>query len=272
MGGRLLRRWLNDPLLDVKEINERLDAVSELKDNMMLRGDVVDTLKKVYDIERLSAKMTYGNANARDMITLRNSLEKLPEVKNILSTCMSPKLKQLYEDLDELQDVYELINKSIIDDPPMTIKDGGIIKLGYNTEIDKLKTATTEGKNWIVKLEAEEKEKTGIKNLKVGYNKVFGYYIEVSKSFVSQVPDRFIRKQTLTNGERYITEELKNLEGQILGAEEKVVNLEYEEFVKIREQIAKNVKRLQKTANVVSTLDVLSAFAHHVHQVCRRRG
>ena len=161
MGGRLLRRWLNDPLLDVKEINERLDAVSELKDNMMLRGDVVDTLKKVYDIERLSAKMTYGNANARDMITLRNSLEKLPEVKNILSTCMSPKLKQLYEDLDELQDVYELINKSIIDDPPMTIKDGGIIKLGYNAEIDKLKTATTEGKNWIVKLEAEEKEKTG---------------------------------------------------------------------------------------------------------------
>ena len=261
MGGRLLRRWLNDPLLDVKEINERLDAVSELKDNMMLRGDVVDTLKKVYDIERLSAKMTYGNANARDMITLRNSLEKLPEVKNILSTCMSPKLKQLYEDLDELQDVYELINKSIIDDPPMTIKDGGIIKLGYNAEIDKLKTATTEGKNWIVKLEAEEKEKTGIKNLKVGYNKVFGYYIEVSKSFVSQVPDRFIRKQTLTTGERYITEELKNLEGQILGAEEKVVNLEYEEFVKIREQIAKNVKRLQKTANVVSTLDVLSAFA-----------
>ena len=245
MGGRLLRRWLNDPLLDVKEINERLDAVSELKDNMMLRGDVVDTLKKVYDIERLSAKMTYGNANARDMITLRNSLEKLPEVKNILSTCMSPKLKQLYEDLDELQDVYELINKSIIDDPPMTIKDGGIIKLGYNAEIDKLKTATTEGKNWIVKLEAEEKEKTGIKNLKVGYNKVFGYYIEVSKSFVSQVPDRFIRKQTLTTGERYITEELKNLEGQILGAEEKVVNLEYEEFVKIREQIAKNVKKLQ---------------------------
>ena len=160
MGGRLLRRWLNDPLLDVKEINERLDAVSELKDNMMLRGDVVDTLKKVYDIERLSAKMTYGNANARDMITLRNSLEKLPEVKNILSTCMSPKLKQLYEDLDELQDVYELINKSIIDDPPMTIKDGGIIKLGYNAEIDKLKTATTEGKNWIVKLEAEEKEKS----------------------------------------------------------------------------------------------------------------
>ena len=261
MGGRLLRRWLNDPLLDVKEINERLDAVSELKDNMMLRGDVVDTLKKVYDIERLSAKMTYGNANARDMITLRNSLEKLPEVKNILSTCMSPKLKQLYEDLDELQDVYELINKSIIDDPPMTIKDGGIIKLGYNAEIDKLKTATTEGKNWIVKLEAEEKEKTGIKNLKVGYNKVFGYYIEVSKSFVSQVPDRFIRKQTLTTGERYITDELKEIESTILGAQDKVVNLEYEIFTKIRDEISNHIVRLQKSSNAVATVDTLNSLA-----------
>ena len=253
MGGRLLRRWLNDPLLDVNEINERLEAVKELKENMMFRGDVTDTLKKVYDIERLAAKMTYGNANARDMITLKNSLEKLPQVKSALSVATSSKLKQLYNDLDELQDIHELIEKSIIEDPPMTIKDGGIIKMGYDEEIDKLKTATTEGKNWIIKLEAEEKEKTGIKTLKIGYNKVFGYYFEVSKSLVSQVPDRFIRKQTLTTGERYITEELKNLEGQILGAEEKVVNLEYDEFVKIREEIAKNVKRLQKTATAVST-------------------
>ena len=261
MGGRLLRRWLNDPLLEVKEIQERLDAVKELKDNMMLRGEITDTLKKVYDIERLAGKMTYGNANARDMITLKNSLERLPEVKNVLAMCQSHKLKELYENLDELKDVFALIEKSIVEDPPMTIKDGGIIKLGYDEEIDTLKKASTEGKTWLAKLEADEKEKTGIKTLKVGYNKVFGYYIEVSKSFVSQVPDRFIRKQTLTTGERYITEELKNLEGQILGAEEKVVNLEYEEFVKIREQIAKNVKRLQKTANVVSTLDVLSSFA-----------
>ena len=261
MGGRLLRRWLNDPLLDVKEIQERLEAVKELKDNMILRGDTTETLKKVYDIERLSGKMAYGNANARDMITLKNSLEKLPAVKQVLSQCNSKKLKELYENIDELQDIYELIEKSIVDDPPMGIKDGGIIKLGYDEEIDKLKTATTQGKNWIIKLEAEEKEKTGIKTLKIGYNKVFGYYIEVSKSFIPQVPDRFIRKQTLTNGERYITEELKNLENQILGAEEKVVNLEYNEFVKIREEIAKNIKRLQKTANVVSTLDVLSSFA-----------
>ena len=261
MGGRLLRRWLNDPLIDTKEIQERLEAVEELKDNIMIRGDITETLRKVYDIERLSGKMTYGNANARDMITLRNSLEKLPEVKQVLSQCQTPKLKELYENLDELQDMHKLIVDSIVEDPPLTIKEGGIIKLGYDEEIDKLKTATTEGKNWIIKLEAEEKEKTGIKNLKVGYNKVFGYYIEVSKSYIPQVPDRFVRKQTLTNGERYITEELKNLENQILGAEDKVVNLEYNEFVKIREEIAKNIKRLQKTANIVSTLDVLTTFA-----------
>ena len=261
MGGRLLRRWLNDPLLEVKDIQERLDAVKELKDNMMLRGEITDTLKKVYDIERLAGKMTYGNANARDMITLKNSLERLPEVKNVLAMCQSHKLKELYENLDELKDVFALIEKSIVEDPPMTIKDGGIIKLGYDSEIDTLKRASTEGKTWLAKLEADEKEKTGIKTLKVGYNKVFGYYIEVSKSFVSQVPERFIRKQTLTTGERYITEELKTIENQILGAEEKVVNLEYNAFVEIRTEIAKNIKRLQKTANVVSTLDVLSSFA-----------
>lgn len=261
MGGRLLRRWLNDPLLEVKDIQERLDAVKELKDNMMLRGEITDTLKKVYDIERLAGKMTYGNANARDMITLKNSLERLPEVKKVLAMCQSHKLKELYENLDELKDVFALIEKSIVEDPPMTIKDGGIIKLGYDSEIDTLKRASTEGKTWLAKLEADEKEKTGIKTLKVGYNKVFGYYIEVSKSFVSQVPERFIRKQTLTTGERYITEELKTIENQILGAEEKVVNLEYNAFVEIRTEIAKNIKRLQKTANVVSTLDVLSSFA-----------
>ena len=261
MGGRLLRRWLNDPLIDVEAINKRLDAVQELKDNMMLRGDVIESLKKVYDIERLAGKMAYGSANARDMVTLKNSLVKLPEVKQNLSQCKSELLKELYENLDELQDIYQLIDKAIEDDPPMTITDGGIIKMGYNPEIDKLKTAQTEGKNWLVQLEAKEKEETGIKNLKVGFNKVFGYYIEVTKSNLSQVPDRYIRKQTLTNGERYITEELKNLEDQILGAEEKVISLEHDTFIKIRDEISKNIKRLQKTSEVVSTLDVLSDFA-----------
>ena len=261
MGGRLLRRWLNDPLIDVKEINKRLNAVKELKDDLMLRGEIIENLKKVYDIERLAGKMAYGNANARDMVTLKNSLMKLPEVKQILTNCKSELLKELYENLDELQDIYQLIETSIVDDPPMTIKDGGIIKLGYDEEIDKLKTAQTEGKNWLIALEAEEKEKTGIKNLKIGFNKVFGYFIEVTKSNLDQVPERYIRKQTLTNAERYITEELKNLENQILGAEERVVNLEYNAFTEIREEIAKNVKRLQTTSEVISTVDVLSSFA-----------
>ena len=261
MGGRALRRWLNDPLIDTLEINRRLESVKELKDDVILRGDVIENLKKVYDIERLAGKMAYGNANARDMITLKNSLSKLPDLKKVLANVNSSMLKDLYENLDELQDIYELVDRSIVEDPPMTVKDGGIIKLGYNEEIDKLKTATTEGKNWIIQLEAEEREKTGIKNLKVGFNKVFGYFIEVTKSNLDQVPERFVRKQTLTNAERFITEDLKNLENQILGAEEKVVNLEYNAFVQIRDKIAKNVKRLQKSANIVSTLDVLTSFA-----------
>ncbi len=261
MGGRLLRRWLNDPLIDVAEINKRLNSVKELKNDMILRGDITENLKKVYDIERLAGKMAYGNANARDMITLKNSLQKLPDLKQTLSNCNSVMLTELYNSIDELKDIYELIEKAIVDDPPMTVKDGGIIKLGYDEEIDKLKTATTQGKNWIIELEAEEREKTGIKNLKVGFNKVFGYYIEVTKSNLNQVPDRYIRKQTLTNAERFITEELKNLENQILGAEEKVVNLEYNAFVQIREEISKNIKRLQTSAMAVSTLDVLTSFA-----------
>lgn len=261
MGGRALRRWLGDPLVDVLEINQRLDAVKELKDDVMLRGEVTDNLKKVYDIERLAGKMAYGNANARDMVTLKNSLLKLPEVKKSLVNCKSERLKEIAENLDELQDIYQLIDGAIVDDPPMTIKDGGIIKMGYDEEIDTLKTAQIEGKNWLVQLELDEREKTGIKNLKVGFNKVFGYFIEVTKSYLSQVPDRFVRKQTLANAERYITEELKNLENQILGAEEKVVNLEYEAFIQIREQIAKNIKRLQKTSEMIATLDVLTSFA-----------
>ncbi len=261
MGSRLLRRWINDPLIDTIEINKRLTAVKELKTSLMLRGDIVESLKKVYDIERLAGKMAYGNANARDMITLKNSLAKLPKLKEILKQTKSPMLQTLYLELDELQDIYKLIENAIVEDPPMGVKDGGIIKLGYNEEIDKLKTATTEGKNWIIKLEAEEREKTGIKNLKVGFNKVFGYFIEVTKSNLSQVPERFIRKQTLTNAERYITEELKNLENQILGAEEKVVILEYNAFVKIREQIAQNIKRLQQTSEAIASLDVLTSFA-----------
>ena len=261
MGGRLLRRWINDPLLNVEEINERLDAVKELKDNMMLRGDIQELLKKVYDIERLAGKISYGNANARDMISLRNSLSNLPELKQILSMASSPLLKKLYERLDELKDIYSLIEKAIVDEPPISVKEGGIIKRGYNELIDEYRSASTEGKNWIIALEAKEKEKTGIKNLKVGYTKVFGYYIEITRSFLNMVPEDYIRKQTLTGAERFITEELKAIEDKILGSEEKVVALEYEEFSKIRTEIARNIERLQNSASSIANVDVLLSLA-----------
>ena len=261
MGGRLLRRWLNNPLINPKQISKRLEAVSELKDNIILRGEITDSLKKVYDIERLAGKIAYGSANARDLISLKNSAKQLPEIKRILSEAKSSLIVDLYSELDILEEVYEIIDKTIVEEPPISVKEGGLIKLGFNEEVDKLKTATTDGKNWIVQLEAEERKKTGIKGLRVGFNKVFGYYIEVTKSNISLVPDRYIRKQTLTNGERYITEELKNLENQILGAEEKVVNLEYNIFVEVRDQIEKQVERLQKSANIIATLDCLCSFA-----------
>ena len=261
MGGRLLRRWLNNPLIDSKQICKRLDAVTELKDNIILRGDIVDNLKKVYDIERLAGKIAYGSANGRDLISLKNSAKQLPEIKKILSEAKSSMLTELFSELDTLDDIYKLIDKTIVEEPPISVKEGGLIKLGFNEEVDKLKTATTDGKKWIVQLEVEEREKTGIKGLKVGFNKVFGYYIEVTKSNISLVPDRYIRKQTLTNGERYITEELKNLENQILGAEEKVINLEYNIFVEVRDKIEKEVERLQKSAEKIATLDCLCSFA-----------
>ncbi len=261
MGGRLLRRWLNNPLIEAKQINKRLDAVSELKNNIILRGDITDALKKVYDIERLAGKISYGSANGRDLISLKSSAKQLPEVKKILSQAKSSMLVELFSELDTLEDIYELIDKTIVDDPPISVKEGGLIKLGYDEEIDKLKTATTDGKNWIIQLEAEEREKTGIKGLKVGFNKVFGYFIEVTKSNISLVPDRYIRKQTLANGERYITEELKNLENQILGAEEKVINLEYNIFTEVRDTIKAQTERVQKAAGIIATLDGLCSLA-----------
>ena len=261
MGGRLLRRWISDPLIEVKEINERLDAVEELKNDIILRGEITESLKGVYDIERLAGKISYGNANARDLNALKASSSKLPAIKKLLENSNSKMLKKLYESLDTLDDLYELIDKAIVDEPPILITEGGVIKLGFNEEIDELKKAMTDGKTWLVELEAKEKEETGIKGLKVGFNKVFGYYIEVTKSNLSLVPDRYIRKQTLTGGERYITEELKELESKVLGAEEKVVALEYNEFVKIREYIKTQITRLQRSAMAISKLDVLCSFA-----------
>ena len=261
MGGRLLRKWINEPLIDVAEINKRLNAVEELRDNLIFRGDIIDSLKRIYDIERLVGKIAYGNTNARDMISLKNSLKQLPYLKRILATSKSELLQNIYLSLDELEDIHDLIEKAIVEDPPIAITEGGIIKLGYNEEVDELKNAGVQGKNWLIELEVKEKEETGIKNLKVGFNKVFGYFFEVTKSYLNLVPDRYIRKQTLANCERYITEELNELESKILGAEEKVVDLEYKLFIEIRNKIATNIERLQKASNIVSILDVLTSFA-----------
>ena len=261
MGGRLLRRWIEKPLMSIEDIHDRLNGVKELKDAVMTRGEIKDVLKKVYDIERLTGKVAYGTINARDLISLKNSLMQLPELKHLIETADSNIIKTLYKQMDLLEDVSKLIDDAIIDDPPMLIKEGGIIKSSYDEDVNRLRTASTEGKSWVLALEAKEREATGIKNLKVGYNKVFGYYIEVSKGNVSLVPDRYIRKQTLANGERYITDELKEIESTILGAQDKVVNLEYEIFIKIRDQIAGQIRRLQQTSNSVATLDVLASLA-----------
>ena len=261
MGGRLLRRWLNDPLIDVTRINKRLETVKELKENIILRGDIVESLKKVYDIERLAGKISYGSANGRDLISLKNSAKQLPDIKRTLENTQSQLLKKIYNDLDTLDDIYELIEKSIEDEPPISVKEGYLIKKGYNDEIDHLKEATTNGKTWVLELEAREREETGIKGLKIGFNKVFGYFIEVTKSNLSLVPDRYIRKQTLTNCERYITEDLKKIENEILGAEEKVISLEYDAFCEIRKQIENEITRVQNTATVIATLDTLTSFA-----------
>ena len=261
MGGRLLRRWINEPLVDTDEINLREEAVEELKNNIILRGELIRNLKYVYDIERLAGKISYGNCNARDLVSLKNSLKQVPEIKKMLNDVKSTMLKDLYTNLDECEDLTNLIDNAIVDEPPITIKEGGIIKKGYNKEIDEYKEASTEGKKWLLDLEIKEKEQTGIKNLKVGFNKVFGYFFEVTKSYLNLVPDRYIRKQTLANCERYITEELNEIENKILGSEEKVIDLEYELFIKIKEHLAKNIIRLQKTANIVAILDTLSSFA-----------
>ncbi len=261
MGGRLLRKWLEKPLMNIDDIHDRLYGVKELKNAVMTRGEIREVLKKVYDIERLAGKVAYGTINARDLISLKNSLLQLPELKKQIETADSNIIQNLYTQMDLLEDITSLIDSAIIDDPPIAIKEGGIIKSSYSEDVNKLRLASTEGKNWIVSLEAKEREATGIKNLKVGYNKVFGYYIEVTKGNLSLVPDSYIRKQTLTNGERFVTNELKEMESTILGAQDKIVNLEYEIFVAIREQIGKEIKRLQQTSNAVATLDVLATLA-----------
>ena len=268
MGGRLIRRWINDPLVNVDDINARLDAVEEIKNDLLLSDRIVKSLKSIYDIERLAGKISYGTVNARDLISLKNSIMQLPNLKETIKNVNSEFLKNIDSELDILSDIYELIEASIVEEPPLTVKEGGLIKKGYKPEIDELIEAATNGKQWLANVEVREKELTGIKNLKIGYNKIFGYYIEVSKSNVKDIPeDRYIRKQTLTTGERYITEELKKMENEILGAKEKIIALEYDEFVNIRNEIQSNAKRIQRTASAISKLDVIQGLANVANEL-----
>ncbi|WP_207669180.1 DNA mismatch repair protein MutS [Natranaerovirga pectinivora] len=260
MGARLLRTWIEQPLLDMDTINNRLDMVQVFKNQPLLREELRELLQPVYDLERLLGRISYGTASPRDLVAFKQSLGMLPGIKALIYDIDSTLSKWIFDELDPLKDVYELIDKAIIDEPPISTKDGHIIKRGYNEEVDKLRTATTEGKRWIGELEAKEKEKTNIKSLKIKYNKVFGYYIEVTKSYLSLVPEGYVRKQTLANAERYITPELKEMEDTILGAEEKVVAIEYDLFVKVREAIGQEVLRIKKTAKAVATLDVLLSY------------
>jgi DNA mismatch repair protein MutS len=261
MGARLLRRWLDQPLLDVEEIEARLDAVTDFHDNQLMRTKVREGLAGVYDLERLTTRTVTGTANARDLVALKNSIEALPALQRALDVSENPTVVQFTEALGALDGIALLIGSAIVDDPPMTMRDGGIIKPGFNTDLDSIRFAMTDGKEWIANLEATEKERTGIRNLKVGFNSVFGYYIEVSKPNLPSVPENFVRKQTTVNGERFITPDLKEWEAKVLGAEEKATKLEAEIFATVREQVAKEAERLMAAARAIANVDVFCSLA-----------
>ena len=261
MGARTLRRYVEQPLVNVGDIGERLEAVAEFKDKFMVRMELRELFKRVHDIERLIGKVVLGSANCRDLIALKNSLEQVPHIKEILAGCQSIPAVRNNSLMEGLEDICAIIENSIMDEPPVSVKEGGIIKAGYNADVDKLRRATTDGKEWMAALEAAEKEKTGIKNLKIGFTKPFGYYLEVTKSYFHLVPKEYIRKQTLVNCERFVTQELKEMEESILGAEGKIIELEYEIFTKVRESIAAQVGRIKNTAACLAELDVLCSFA-----------
>ncbi|MGN0242583.1 MAG: DNA mismatch repair protein MutS [Lachnospiraceae bacterium] len=262
MGARMLRSFIEQPLLDKEKIESRLDAVENLKDDMILREEIREYLSPVYDLERLMTKVSYCSANPRDLIAFATSLYQLPSIKLLLAGAKSSELLQLHDELDVLDDIYTLIDQSIVEEPPINIKEGGLIKDGFHEEIDQLKRAQTDGKTWLAEFEAREQEKTGIKKLRVKYNKIFGYCIEVTNSFKDMVPDTYIRKQTLAGSERYTTQELNELASMILGAEEKLARLEYEVFVSVREQIYQNISRVQQTARVIAYLDAYASMAY----------
>ncbi|RII33921.1 DNA mismatch repair protein MutS [Clostridium chromiireducens] len=262
MGGRTLRKWIEEPLIIKSEIEKRLNGVSETFNSISFNEDLRNALKEIYDVERIVGKISNKNVNAKDMLSLKASLERIPAIKELLKNTNSDLLKEYYVNLDELSDIRNLLELSIKEDPSLSIKEGNIIKDGYNSEVDELRQSKLHGKEWIAALENREREFTGIKSLKVGYNKVFGYYIEISKSNYSSIPEgRYVRKQTLSNAERYITEELKVMEDKILGAEEKLINLEYGLFSEIRDSIEKEISRLKRSARIISNLDGISTLA-----------
>ena len=262
MGARTLRSYIEQPLIVKEDISDRLDAVEALSNHGVSRDELREYLNPIYDLERLLGKISYKSANPRDLIAFSNSLSMLPAIRTVLQEFDCKLLKNIYEDIDPLEDIYSLIEQAIDEEPPISIREGGIIKNGFHEDIDHLRNAKTEGKTWLAQLEQTEKERTGIKNLKVGYNKVFGYYFEVTNSFKNLVPEEWIRKQTLTGGERYMTPKLKELEDTILNAEDKLCALEYDIFCEIRETIADNIARIQKTAKAIAALDAFASLSY----------
>ena len=262
MGARMLRSFLEQPLTDKNKINTRLDAVEIFTKDLILREELREYLMPVYDLERLMGKINYKSANPRDLIAFKTSLSMLPAIKSILSDCKAAEIKRLCDKFDTLEDLYKLIDASISEDAPLTLKEGGIINKGYNEKVDSLRNAKTDGKKWLAKLEADDKERTGIKNLRIKYNKVFGYYFEVTNSFLELVPEDYIRKQTLSNAERYTTDRLKELEDTILNAEDKLFSIEYDLFTEIRNKLSENVDRILKTAEVIAYLDAYSSLGY----------
>ena len=262
MGKRLIRSWLEHPLLNVSAINNRQSAVEELVNNNMLRLDIMDALSGIFDIERLMTRIVYGSANGRELRSLAAALQKLPQLSELVADCSAKYLKKVYKEIDLLEDIYNLIDSAIVEEPPFSVREGGMIKKGYNPDLDILLTDMNDSKGILARIEAEQREKTGIPKLRVGYNKVFGYYIEVTNSYKDLVPENYIRKQTLTNCERYITQDLKDIEGRILGAKDRSVAMEYTLFDNVRKTVANNLERIQKTAKAIAVLDVLVSLAN----------
>ncbi len=261
MGKRLIRAWLEQPLINVAQISRRHNAVDELFSDTVLRGDLTGMLADIYDVERIMTRIVYGSANAKELRSLSLTISRMAPIKERLADCRAALLCDIRRDIDPLEDIYDLIERSIVDDPPFTVREGGMIRDGYHEEIDELRFEMTDGKGIIARIEAQEKERTGISKLKVGYNRVFGYYIEISRSYTGEIPETYIRKQTLANAERYITQELKELEARVLGAQDRVVQLEYQLFTEIRTKISGELHRIQSTAQAIARLDVLCSFA-----------